>query len=253
MAPSLEEKIDKLASTVTDLTSRIRDLEDTNAIRNLHHAYGYYIDKCIYTAVVDLFSNSPNAAVHFLNGIWRGKAGAARLYVDWFGVLFTGGTNSPRRGFLLDHLMMQDIITICRDGEGNPRTAKARFRCVLQGGSHHSVPKEERPKDVQEQFWEGGLYENEYVFEDGVWKILKLGYNMLWQADYEKGWFNSEAMKGVDKCFPENPLGPDEIVSVGKEVWPETRVLPFHYLHPVTGEVVKEGLGVSAIKNSLGY
>jgi cell division protein FtsB len=69
MATTLEDKLDKLARTVTDLTSRIQDLEDTNAIRKLHHAYGYYIDKCIYTAVVDLFSNSPNASVHFLNGI----------------------------------------------------------------------------------------------------------------------------------------------------------------------------------------
>lgn len=242
MTTSLEEKVDKLAGTVTDLMRRTQELEDTNAIRNLHHAYGYYIDKCIYSAVVDLFSNSPDATVHFLNGIWRGKAGAARLYVDWFGVLFTGGANLPARGFLLDHLMMQDIITISRDTEERLRTAKARFRCVLQGGSHHSVPKEKRPKGVQEQFWEGGLYENEYVFEDGKWKILKLGYNMLWQSDYEKGWSNSEAMKGVEKCFPDDPLGPDEIVTVGKEVWPETRILPFHFLHPVTGEEVRGGV-----------
>ncbi|TVY80883.1 hypothetical protein LSUE1_G009387 [Lachnellula suecica] len=241
MATSLEEKIDTLTRTVTDLASRLQNLEDANAIKNLHHAYGYYLDKCLYTAVVNLFSNSPETAVHFLNGIWQGKAGARRLYVDWFSVLFTGGKNSPPRGFLLDHLMMQDIVSISRDSGGKGGTAKARFRCLLQGGSHHSVPTKERPKGVQEQFWEGGLYENEYVFEDGVWKILKLGYNMLWQAEYEKGWSNSEAMKGVERCFPEDPLGPDEIVTVGKEVWPETRLIPFHYKHPVTGEEINAG------------
>lgn len=236
MVTPLENEVKGLVQKVTDLTDRLQDVEDTYAIRNLHHAYGYYIDKCIYSAVADLFSDSPNVSVHFLNGIWRGKTGAARLYVNWFGNLFTGGTNSPARGLLLDHLMMQDIISISRNGEGKARTAKARFRCFLQGGSHHSVPAEARPQNVSQQFWEGGLYENEYVFEDGVWKIMKLGYNMLWQADYEKGWYNSEAMKGVEICFPKNPLGPDEIVSEGKKVWPETRVLPFHYRHPVTGE-----------------
>jgi hypothetical protein len=44
-------------------------------------------------------------------------------------------------------------------------------------------------------------------------------------------------MNGVEKCFPEDKWGPDEIVG-GKEVWPETRIVPFHYVHPVTGEEV---------------
>ena len=133
--------------------------------------------------------------------------------------------------------MMQDIITVERDENGE-RRAKGRFRNFMQGGSHVSVKEEERPKGVPGMFWEGGLYENEYVFEDGCWKIFKLGYNMLWQAEYEKGWGGSEAMKGVQKCYPEDPLGPDEIVMEGKEVWPETRILPFHFVHMVTGEAV---------------
>ena len=83
------------------------------------------------------------------------------------------------------------------------------------------------------------MYENEYIFEDGVWKIFKLGYNMLWQADYGKGWSGSEAMKGMEKCWPEDKWGPDELVA-GKVVWPDTRVVPFHYVHPVTGAKIGE-------------
>ncbi|KAF4635917.1 hypothetical protein G7Y89_g2168 [Cudoniella acicularis] len=231
------DSIAQLERAITNLADRLQNLEDITAIRHLHHSYGYYSDKCLYPSVVDLFSDSPLASVHFLNGVWHGKTGITRLFVDWFGVLFTGGTNKPTKGLLLDHLMMQDIITISQNESGQ-RTAKGRFRCFLQGGSHTSIAKENRPKGVQEQFWEGGLYENEYIFEDGKWKILTLGYNMLWQADYEKGWFGGEAMTGVEKCFPEDPLGPDEIVTEGKEVWPETRMLPFHYSHPVTGATV---------------
>jgi SnoaL-like domain len=171
-----------------------------------------------------------------LNGIWKGKAGIYRLYVDWFGTLFTGGKNAPPRGFLLDHLMMQDIITVA---PSQPRIAKARFRNFMHGGFHDSVKQSERSEDVPGQFWEGGVYENEYIFEDGVWKIFKLGYNMLWQADYVKGWSDSEAMKGVEKCWPEDKWGPDELVS-GKNVWPETRIVGFHFLHPVTGATVGE-------------
>jgi hypothetical protein len=80
---------------------------------------------------------------------------------------------------------MQDIVTI--NAKSSPRTTKARFRTFLQGGFHDSVKQSDRSQGVPEQFWEGGVYENEYIFEDGVWKIFKLGYNMLWQADYSKG------------------------------------------------------------------
>ncbi len=40
------------------------------------------------------------------------------------------------------------------------------------------------------------------------------------------------------KVFPENETGPDEIVEQ-LMLWPDTRVVPFHYGHPVTGEKVK--------------
>jgi len=35
--------------------------------------------------------------------------------------------------------------------------------------------------------------------------------------------------------YPEDPLGPDELIEQ-KMLWPDTRVVPFHYPHPVTGK-----------------
>ena len=35
--------------------------------------------------------------------------------------------------------------------------------------------------------WVGALYENEYVKEDGVWKIKVLRYRPQWHATFEKG------------------------------------------------------------------
>lgn len=99
LPPNFQDSVQRLAQTVNELSNRVQDLEDAQAMRNLHHAYCYYIDKCLYPAVVDLFLDLPDASVHFLNGIWQGKVGAKRLYVDWFGVLFTKGTNKPPHGF----------------------------------------------------------------------------------------------------------------------------------------------------------
>jgi hypothetical protein len=36
-----------------------------------------------------------------------------------------------------------------------------------------------------------------------------------------------------------DPLGPDELIEQ-KMLWPDTRVIPFHYPHPVTGKPVAE-------------
>jgi len=222
-----EPTIGALLATVQLLTTRVQTLEDQAAIKHLHHTYGYLLDSCLYTRVPSLFSNSPEASVHFHNGIWKGQEGIRRLYVEWFGTLFTKGKNRPVRGLLLDHFIGQDIITVSTR-EDKDQKAKGRFRCFMQGGSHESVPAQDRPQGPPNQFWEGGVYENEYVLEDGKWKILKLGYNMLWQAEYEKGWFGSVAMEGVDQCWPEAEWGPDEIVS-GKDAWPERRIVGFHW------------------------
>jgi len=222
------------AQQLDRLRHEVAVLEDTNAVKCLHYKYGYYIDKCLYDEAVDLFSDA--GAVRFLNGLYHGRSGARRLYCHWFRNYFTKGHNGPVRGFLLDHLLFQDIVHIAPDG----LTAKGRFRCVLQGGCHESL-REPIP-NLPKQFWEAGIYENEYVKENGVWKIQLLNYNMLWQANYEEGWAHSGVhLPTFTKTHPEDPHGPDELVSSVQKTWPETPVVPFHYPHPVTGKFWQQG------------
>ena len=38
----------------------------------------------------------------------------------------------------------------------------------------------------------GGIYENDYVLENGTWKFAKLHYWRQFDGDYEKGWRNSD-------------------------------------------------------------
>ena len=82
---------------------------------------------------------------------------------------------------------MQDVITVAPDR----KTAKGRFRGLLMGGCHES--RAYRPDGLPLQFYEAGLYENDYVRDAGVWKIKRLDYMMQWQADYEKGWSKTVA------------------------------------------------------------
>ena len=87
--------------------------------------------------------------------------------------------------------------------------------------------------------WEGGIHENTYVKVNGVWKIRILNYNMLWQADHAKGWGASDVhLLPLEKTFPEDPKGPDELRAGIWPSWPQTRHVPYHYDHPVNGRKI---------------
>lgn len=210
------------------LAHRTGVLEDKEAITRLQYAYGYYLDKCLYDEVVDLFSD--HGSIVFAGGLYKGKAGLKRLYFDRFRQNFTNGHNGPIYGFLLDHQQSQQIIDVADDR----KTAKARFRCFMQAGSH--ITKEGPVMAGLQQWWEGGIYENDYINEDGIWKIKQLDYNVVYHGTFEEGWAHWKPVNWTaTKTFPEDPAGPDEILPERK-YWPETPTIPFHYPHPVTGK-----------------
>jgi hypothetical protein len=220
----IEEEIAALKAQVAELSHRNGVLEDIQAIRTLHFKYGYYMDRWLFPEIVDLFADE--CEIHFLNGIFKGKAGAKRMFGGSMGI------NGPTFGVLTDHLQVQDIIDVAPDR----LTAKGRFRCFLMAGIHET---KREPTPIPSQFWEGGVYENSYAREDGIWKIKVLNYNLAWQAEYEKGWAHSDLkllmVSPFTKTFPDNPRGPDAL-NPSFQFWPNVVVVPFHYPHPVTGK-----------------
>ena len=231
---ALAAAVEHLQKEVSSLKGEVTRLNDIHEVRTLHFKYGYFIDQCRYDEAVDLFAE--DGEVYFLNGVYKGKKGVARLYSGWFRDMFTRGVNGPIDGFLLDHFMGQDIVDILPDG----KTAKLRGRCIMQAGYHESV--DSLVPEMPRSCWEGGIHENTYVKEDGVWKIKTLDYNMLWQADYAKGWGHSSVhLMPIEKTFPDDPNGPDELTREVPRVWPKTRTVPFHYKHPVNGRDIPYG------------
>src|SRR5258706_11620878 len=109
------EEIAALRGEVAALTQRLGILEDIQAVRTLHFKYGYYMDKCLFGEIVELFAQ--DAEINFLGGFFRGKAGARRLYGG------ATGMNGPVDGMMFEHLHAQDIVDVAADR----RTAKGRF------------------------------------------------------------------------------------------------------------------------------
>src|SRR5207248_8415221 len=38
--------------------------------------------------------------------------------------------------------------------------------------------------------------------------------------------------------YPQDPVGPDELMNPQPRLWPATDTVPFHYRHPVTGKPI---------------
>ncbi|KAH7002489.1 SnoaL-like domain-containing protein [Ilyonectria destructans] len=243
----MEDAIADLKQTIDTLRNEVVRLSDQEEIRKLQYQYGYYLDKCLYKEVAELFSDSPETYVQFLGGRYLTKEGVRRLYVGRFASAFAAGRNGPVHGFLLDHPQMQGVVDVdysC-SSDGPTRTgarAKGRFRSLMQAGVHISQA-EKHPRGFC-QWFEGGIYENEYIKdEDGQWRFLHLRYFPFWHGDVEHGWGYkvSGFVPFPTKTFPSDPNGPDMVVEPDQRMlWPDTRVVPFHYDHPITKQPVKD-------------
>jgi hypothetical protein len=236
--PDDEEVTMTADDKIAELEHRLGIVEDELAIRRLQHAYGYYLDKCYYDEVVDLFDE--DCEVIFIGGVYKGRAGAARLYTGRFRSRFADGHNGPQFGRLLEHPMLQDLIHVAPDR----RTAYARYRTLMQAGTHELAAAADTPV---RQWMEGGVYENVYTSTDGIWKIKKLFYRAFWHGTIEEGWAHTppDYVPNASVTYPEDPYGPDELLENAPRLWPETTTLPFHYKHPVTGkEFVPDTWGV---------
>jgi hypothetical protein len=223
-------EIAALEARIARLENQLGIQEDIEAIRKLQYTYGYFIDKSQYNEVVDLFAE--DGEVWFLGGIYKGKKGVRRLYIERFQTQFTQGHNGPRYGWLLDHPQLQMVIDVAPDRA----TATVRGRSLMQAGLHQSAEGQQRA------WFEGGIYDNRYVREDGVWKISRLGYFPFWHGTFEEGWAKTPIdfipMATEAQLYPGDPLGPDELIRPTPRLWPATDTIPFPYPHPVTGQPI---------------
>jgi hypothetical protein len=211
----LENMVKDLQEEVKTLREQTKALQDIEEIKKLQRTYGYYLENWMTDEVVDLFSDSPDTVLLVHAGEFRGKEGIRRFFRP-------RTANKGRRMPDFFHQVMQlsPIIDVA-DG----KTAKGRW----YGFGANASPV----KDGVFQGWMDGVYENEYVKENGKWKIKKLGWYMYFFAPYFKGWVAPE--RQCDKNFQHQPpdLSPDGPSE--DTFYPSQFICPFHFEHPVTG------------------
>jgi hypothetical protein len=201
------------ATEITALEARADRIKDSNDIKRLQRAYGFYLDKAQWDQMADLFA--ANASVEYANeGVYVGQD-HIRAYLKKLG----GDHNGLVEGQLNNHLILQPVVHVAPDGN----TAKGRWRALIQTGQYKKSAS-----------WGEGTYENEYVKEGGVWKISKLHWYVSFVAPYEGGWAK---VKPVDAFVGEvaKAMKPDQPPSVDYKPYPAAFVPPYHYENPVSG------------------
>jgi len=202
--------LDALQSRIAALEHRKTLVSDTIEIERLQAAFGYYFDKALWDEVANLFADDGSIELA-LDGVYVGKA-HVREYLGALG----GGGAGPRDGRLDEHLQVMPVVTLAPDG----LTAKARWRAIVLQGDYGG-----------DAHWGEGPYENEYVKQDGIWKIKTLHWYQALFVPYAGGWQTNPDPTGGKLASGAPP--PDRPPSVDYKTWPDTYVPPFSFPNPV--------------------
>ena len=205
--------------TLKELEARVQIIEDTEAIKKLQRAYSYYLQHWQEDEIMNLFSKRPDISLEVADsGLLKGQKGVKKFFT--YQDTFCANTAKPPKEFL--HLLfpLAGIVDVDPDG----KTAKGRW----YGFGMITVP----PPEGKAQANLGcGIWENEYVKEDGKWKFKKINYNVVFNTPFKDGWVKTPYIQRP-KGENEPPHGPDSIFAP----YPSDYIFPYHYKNPATGK-----------------
>lgn len=208
----------------TVLDDKLARLEDMQAIEKLQYSYGYYIDMLLYDEMTELFAD--NGAMEIgQRGRYQGKENIRKFLTEILGT----GQPGLSQGQIINHTQFQGIISVSDDRQ----SARARFRAIVQASGAAPVEGEQKEEQSGELMWAEGVYENRYVREDGHWKIDLLWWSPTFYVThpFNNLWFDST---------PASEKFPPQQASYAKNEELGRVFVPYHYVHPITGEKVIE-------------
>ncbi|MFC1942769.1 nuclear transport factor 2 family protein [Chloroflexota bacterium] len=194
------------------LEDNVRTIQDIEDIKKLTRIYGYYLEHWQWDEVAGLFSDSPDASVEISNsGVYLGKEGITKFFYR---------ERVPNE-FL--HVMMQISGVVDVDPSG--KTAKGRW----YGFGCFAFDTDDGVRPVLGS----GVYENEYVKEDGIWKFKKLQFSRIFMSAFEDGWVKTPV---ITLNRPSVPAKEPDLPTTFYEPYPSGRIFPYHFKNPVTGK-----------------
>ena len=178
------------AARIERLASRVEGEEAIRAVKSLQHAYSHYAESGQWDDIAKLFS--ADAVSIEKNQTRTGRAEILRHLIESSG----SGKSSLSTGQLNTVLFLAPVITLNPDG----KLAKGRWHVMAMRGKYGATAT-----------WAGGIYENEYARENGVWKITKEHYFPQYAGPYETGWRNVLSETGAQPALVPYHYTPDRV------------------------------------------
>jgi hypothetical protein len=166
--------------SLASLEQRINALNDEDAVRNVQHAYGYYVDRKMWDDVVDLFANDVAVEVNSV-GVFVGRDGVRRAMERM-------GPAGLKHGQLNDHLLFDTIVQIL---PGGSEAVSRGIELGMLGEADKGTAQ-----------WELTVYRNRFVKESGLWKLKELRLFPIMRADYFTGWGSNGVLKQANTLLP---------------------------------------------------
>jgi len=214
------KEIKSLKDAVAKLEARMQRAEDIEAIKTLQRAYGYYLEHWQEEQLIGLFSHRDDVTVELNEtGQYKGWEGVKKCF--HFEDHYTGFNGEKQAPPEYLHILPPACGIVTLDDDS--MSAKGRWYGTFLG----ALPRGGKIRPLIGC----GIWENEYVKEDGIWKLKKIFWNDIISSPLDEGWIKTPYLS--------NPPNKDRPAS-GEEnhfaPYPSGHIFPYHYKNPVTGK-----------------
>ena len=216
-------KIEELEAKVKMLENKIRTLEDTEEIKKLQRAYGYYLEHWMAEDIIDCFADGPDTELLVAAGHYIGKENIRDFFHHGRKGIEVRKAENPE--FLHQVMQLSGIVHVAPDGQ----TARGRW----YGFGANAFPAEGGKINPG---WMNGVYEVEYIKQNDRWRLKKVHWCMTFHAPWGESFVDPARRldKKIDRPYQRNPaLKPDGAPE--ETLYPSGFVCPFHFDNPATG------------------
>ena len=215
--------VEELEAKVKTLEAQVRTLQDIEEIKKLQRAFGFYLEHWMSSEIIELFADGPDTILSIAVGEFRGKDNIRQFCNR--GKQGNEIMKHDKPEFLHQVMQLSGIVDIDPGG----LTAKGRW----YGFGANALPAEGGIAPG----WMNGVYENEYVKEDGIWKFKVVRWCMTFNASFVNGWVDPSVRVDRRPQPPYNSstgFSPDGTPET--TLYPSGFICPFHYKNPVSGK-----------------
>jgi len=159
---------DQFEDEIDTLARDVERVESLRAVKDVQRHYAQYAQFGLWDEMADLFARNGTL-------VWGDTRLSGRAAIAGFLRERLGGTRGMTAGAMHTEFIDDPLVNLAVDGTA----AQGRWMFMTFAGN-----------GAGDTLIEGGIFENDYVLEDGVWKIATLRYFPQFRGDYPNGWSN---------------------------------------------------------------